>query len=95
MAERRIRIPFPTPTSPPADGSEVPVAQATERWSEVTLEDGTVLRVKPNVMSAIRMDDQYDADGNPVYAVKGNQIITIASTPASLRRGGSGTARSN
>jgi hypothetical protein len=95
MQERRTRIPFPTPASPPVDGSEVQVAEATERWSEVTLEDGTVLRVKPNVMSAIRVDGQYDAEGNPVYAVKGSQVVMIASTPSNLRRGGSGIARSN
>jgi len=90
MAERRIKIPFPTPTSALMDGSEVGVAESTERWSEITLEDGTVLRIKPNVMSAIRMDGQYDPEGNPVYAVKSAQTVTITSTPANLRRGASG-----
>jgi hypothetical protein len=87
MAERRIKIPFPTPTSPLMDGSEVGVAESTEKWSEVTLEDGTVIRIKPSVISAIRMDGQYDPEGNPVYAVKANHIVTITSTPPHLHRG--------
>jgi hypothetical protein len=95
MAERRIKIPFPTPTSALMEGSEVGVAESTERWTEVTLEDGTVLRIKPNVMSAIRMDGQYDPEGNPVYAVKSAQTVTVASAPASLRRGAGGSGRSN
>ena len=87
MAEKRVKIPFPTLTSPPMDGSEVGVAESTERWSEVTLEDGTVIRIKPSVMSAIRIDGQYDPEGNPAYAVKANHIVTIISTPSHLRRG--------
>lgn len=87
MPEKRIKIPFPTPQSPPADGHEVPITQSTERWSEVTLEDGTVLRVKPNVISAIRIDNQWDQDGNPVYLMKSSQIMSVASAPPSLRKG--------
>jgi len=87
MAEKRVKIPFPTPMSPPVDGSEVGVSEATERWSEITLEDGTVIRVKPNVISAIRIDGQHDPEGNPMYAVKANQIALIVSAPQHLRKG--------
>jgi hypothetical protein len=95
MAERRVKIPFPTPTSESLDGSEVGVAESTERWSEVTLEDGTVLRIKASVISAIRIDGQYDPEGNPAYAVKAAQVVTVTSTPASLRKGGQGSGRAN
>ena len=87
MPEKRTKIPFPTPQSPLADGHEVPIVQSTERWSEVTLEDGTVLRVKPNVISAVRIDNQYDQDGNPAYLIRASQVMAVASAPASLRRG--------
>ncbi len=88
MAEKRLKVPFPTPQSPLVDGSEVSVAESTDRWSEVKLEDGTVLRVKPNVISAIRIDNQYDPEGNPMYGVKATHVIAIASSPEHLRRGG-------
>ena len=94
MAEKRVKIPFPDPTKPGVitmvDGSEVPITESTERWTELRLEDGTVLRVKPNVLSAVRLDDRYDQDGNPLYAVKGSQTMTIVSTPERLRKGNQG-----
>jgi hypothetical protein len=87
MQERRVKTPYPTPQSPVRDGSEVQVKESNERWSEVTLEDGTILRLKPNVLEAIRVDGEYDQEGNPAYAVKTALMITIISTPAHLRKG--------
>ena len=90
MPERRTKIPFPTPASPLRDGVEVGVRESTERWSEVTLEDGSVLRLKPSVFSAIRIEGEYDPDGNPMYAVKAGQVLVIASAPETLCRPKSG-----
>lgn len=86
MPERRTRIPFPTPVSPQVDGFEVAVRESTERWSEITLEDGSVLRLKPTVLSAVRIEGQYDPDGNPLYALKAGQVLTVYSAPENLRR---------
>jgi len=49
------------------------------------------MRIKPAVMSAIRIDGQYDQEGNPAYAVKAGQIISIVSSPEHLRKGSQGT----
>lgn len=87
MAEKRVKIPFPSPLSPPVDGSEVMASESTDRWSEVTMEDGTVMRIKPNVLSAVRIDGQYDQDGNPIYAVKAAHVISIISVPPHLKKG--------
>ncbi len=86
MPERKIKIPFPTPTSPLRDGIEVGVRESTERWSEVTLEDGSVLRLKPSVFAAIRIEGEWDPEGNPMYAVKAGQVLVINSAPEHLRR---------
>jgi hypothetical protein len=91
MAEKKIRIPFPTPVSPMVDGSEVLVKESREKWSEFELEDGTVMRIKPAVMSAIRIDGHYDQEGNPAYAVKAGQVVAIISTPEHLRKGTQGS----
>lgn len=91
MAEKRVKIPFPTQTSPPKDGSEVPVSESTERWSDVTLQDGTILRIKPSVLSAIRIDGEYDPEGNPAYAVKAQHMVAIVSSPEHLRKGAQGS----
>jgi hypothetical protein len=86
MADRKIRIPFPTPASPLVEGTEVAVKESMERWTEVTLEDGSVLRIKPTVLSAIRIDGQYDPEGNPMYALRAGQMLTVVSAPDTLRR---------
>lgn len=90
MPERKTRIPFPTPNSPLRDGVDVSVRESTERWSEVTLEDGTVLRLKPSVLSAVRIENEFDPDGNPMYAVRAGQVLVIDSAPERLRKPKSG-----
>jgi hypothetical protein len=90
MPGRKIRIPFPTPASPLRDGYEVGVRESTERWSEITLEDGSVLRLKPTVFSAVRIEGEFDPEDNPMYAVKAGQVLVIASAPDNLRKPKSG-----
>lgn len=68
------------------DGFEVPVVESTERWTEVKLEDGSVVRVKPSVISAIRVIGEYDADGNPMYALKAGNAMVIGYAPDHLKR---------
>jgi hypothetical protein len=94
MSEKKVKVPFPDPTKPGGvtmiEGNEVPITESTERWTELHLEDGAIIRVKPNVLSAIRVDDQYDQDGNPMYALKGSQTMTIVSVPEHMRKGNKG-----
>lgn len=70
-----------------AEGFEVPVLESTERWTEVKLEDGSVLRIKPTVVSAIRVQGQYDQEGNPMYALKATNAMMVAEAPEHLKRG--------
>lgn len=86
MPERKTKIPFPTPQSQPVDGFEVSVKESTERWTEILLDDGSVLRLKPSVISAIRIEGHYDPEGNPMYALKAGQVMIVASAPEHLRR---------
>jgi hypothetical protein len=83
--ERKVKIPMP-PDGRIVEGFEVPVIESTERWTEVKLEDGSVLRVKPSVLSAIRVPDQYDADGNPMYALKATNAMMVVEAPDRLKR---------
>ncbi len=86
MPERKVKIPFPTPTSPLKEGIEVGVKESTERWTDVTLEDGSVLRLKASVIGAVRIVDEFDPEGNPMYALKAGQVLVIASAPDRLRK---------
>ena len=82
--ERPTKV--PTPDGKTLDGFEVPVVESTERWTEVKLEDGSVLRIKPSILSAIRVPGQYDPEGNPMYALKAMNTMVVASAPDHLKR---------
>ena len=86
VLERKVKIQGP-PGQPSLEGYDVPIVESTERWTEVKLEDGSVLRVKASILSAIRVPGQYDADGNPMYALKSNVAMIVADAPENLKRG--------
>lgn len=83
--ERKVKVPMP-PDGKMTDGFEVPVVESTERWTEIKLEDGSVLRVKPSILSAIRIPDQWDPEGNPMYALKAANAMVVAEAPEHLKR---------
>jgi len=61
--------------------------EATERWSEYRLADGTILRLKPVVIAVFRAGAQYTEDGEPVYNMK-STLITDVRAPAALSKPG-------
>jgi hypothetical protein len=67
------------------DGTELGFRPTGEYWNEYLLDDGSVVRVKVVMTGVIRLDGMYDADGEPVYAVKHNNIMAV-SAPEELRR---------
>lgn len=85
MADKKTKVELPG-VEGLVDAIEVAVEQSTERWSDITLADGTTIRMKPVVLSAVRILDRYDQDGNPIYQLKANQVMT-AESPAELKRG--------
>lgn len=84
MDEKKTKITLPNGTV--VDAVEVEVLEATERWTDIKLADGTSLRIKPVVLSVIRVEGQYDQEGDPVYQMKANQVMT-ASVPEHLKKG--------
>ena len=91
MLEKKTKIEMPGLGM--VDAIQVSVSESTERWTEVKLDDGSVLRVKPVVLGAMRIDGRYDQEGNPLYALKANQVMTVLSSPDHLRKGGGGTPK--
>lgn len=93
MPEQKIKIHVPGLAPGPIDAFDVPILESTERWTEIKLEDGSVLRTKPVVIGAVRIEGHYDPEGNPMYSLKINQVMTVAGAPAHLRKGGSDAQR--
>lgn len=83
--ERQVRTTMPDGKT--VDGLEVPVLESTERWTEAKLEDGSILRLKSSLLSAIRITGQYDPEGNPMYALKAANSMLVAYAPEHLKRG--------
>ena len=83
--ERQIKTTMPDGKI--VDGFEVPVSESTERWTEAKLEDGSVLRLKASILSAIRITGLFDPEGNPMYALKAANAMVVAHAPDNLKRG--------
>jgi hypothetical protein len=83
MAESKVKV---QTFAGLVDGVAVQVEESTERWSDITLEDGTILKIKASVMSAIRPDDQFDPSGNPLYVLSIAPTIIIVSVRDELKK---------
>jgi hypothetical protein len=70
------------------EGTEVTLIESIERWTELKLDDGSVLRIKPVVISILRIDGRYDPQGNPMYVLQAGQTMALASVPEHLRKPG-------
>ncbi len=85
MVERKTKIPL-LGTNQVVDGFDVPVEESNERWSEFKLEDGTTFKIKMTVVSAVRVDGQFDAQGNPMYVMNMTPIMALVDVPERLRK---------
>lgn len=61
------------------------VTNVKEGVSEYTLDDGTVLKVKPVIVDVKRAIDQYGVDGKPLYILTLTNI-TETTSPSRLMR---------
>ena len=84
MAERKTKVQV-VPGGPLVDGVEVPVEESSEKWSEYKLADGTTIRLKQVLMEIIRTEG-YDPDGNPLYVVKAQPVLSVVDVPDRLKR---------
>ena len=51
-----------------------------EDWNEYQLLDGSHLRLRVVLSEVYRVNDEYDADGNPVYVTKSGNVLVIRAT---------------
>lgn len=68
-------------------GVGVAVAQANEPWSEYKLSDGTLLKIKQVIVEIRRITGKYTEKGDPVYVIKGAQVVDITAPKKLLRKG--------
>lgn len=63
----------------------IPVNAAQEPAATYLLADGTTLSLRNVVVQVLRVPGQYDAEGNPVYVVR-SQNIVVAQSPENIRQ---------
>ena len=65
--------------------ADVDVLEAKEVWSEYRLADGTILRIKPVMITVSRIDGEHTLDGDPVYNMK-STLVTDVRAPQELKK---------
>jgi len=61
------------------DTLSIPFKSIKEDWNEYDLEDGTTLKMKAVVSDIVRVDGQFDPEGNPLYLVKSGNMVVVNS----------------
>jgi hypothetical protein len=81
--ERKTRVNLPGVGE--VEATVVGYRSGGENWNEYLADDGTVIRLKVVVTDVYRVDGEYDAEGNPIYVVRSNNVMSV-SPPEELRR---------
>lgn len=68
-----------------AEASPIDVNSSQERWNEYLLEDGTVLKMKLVLKKVLKVEGEFDAEGNPVYVMQSTNVVSL-SAPAHLKK---------
>lgn len=82
----KVKVPMQSPTGPvEKEGTIVNFKPSPGTPDEYKLEDGTKLLIKQSVIQIVRIDGEFDNQGNPTYIVQTTQMIAVDS-PESLKR---------
>ena len=73
------------PAGAVSTAQDVDVLQAKEVWSEYRLGDGTVLRIKPVMITISRVEGEHTIEGDPVYNMK-STLVTDVRAPEELKK---------
>jgi hypothetical protein len=82
MDERRRKVDL---NGQEASALEMPFQTGAEYWNEYVLHDGSVLRLKSVVTEILKIEDKFDAEGNPVYMLKSTNIVSISPSDRSRK----------
>jgi len=73
------------PAGAVSTAQDVDVLEAKEVWSEYRLSDGTVLRIKPVMITISRVEGEHTIEGDPVYNMK-STLVTDVIAPQELKK---------
>lgn len=67
------------------DAVDVDFQIRKEDWNEYQAMDGSIIKMKLVVSGILRVQGEYDAEGNPVYVVR-SQNLMVVKAPDVLRK---------
>jgi hypothetical protein len=78
MADK-LKVPFLRPNGVATEeiGTIMNVTEAKDPEIEYLLEDGTKLRIKTMLINAVKLDNEKAPNGDPIYVVNAQQVMTI------------------
>ena len=56
------------------------------KWIRLKLSDGSILRVRNEIVAVRRVEGQYDPLGFPAYHVQAQLVMVVESAPSNLMR---------
>jgi len=62
-------------------------ADSAEKWNTYALHDGTTLKMKAVLADVLRLDGQYAPNGDPLYTVNA-QIVVTTNVPENMKKKG-------
>ena len=78
---RKIKL----PNGVEVTGVELSFRSGSEDFNEYLVDDGSVIKFKAVVTEIVRLEDVYDAEGQPVYLVNSQNVVRT-SAPEELRK---------
>ena len=68
------------------DADVIEIVEIDDPPVRIVLADGTILRLKTDVIEVTRFNDEWDQDGNPLYTVRSGNIVGVLESPEDLRK---------
>ena len=84
MTTRKMRSPT---TGKTVEAEVIEIKNISDSAIRVELADGTVLRLKIDIIEVVRFNDEWDAEGHPRYSVKSGNLMAVLDSPENLREG--------
>ena len=65
----------------------IDINQTNECWNQYLLDDGTVVKMKLVATKVLRVDTEFDPEGNPLYIIQSTNITSV-NAPDHLKKKG-------
>jgi hypothetical protein len=82
---RKVKTEYPQGSGKTRDAVSVEAVSTKEPWTEYELEDGSTLKIRTVLLDCLRVENEYDAEGNPVYMIRANGVMNVIA-PDSLKQ---------